>query len=109
MSSKRDEESHDALRDDVSGLTGWNSARHRLDPVRAKVPARRITINLDEDILAIFKAEARRGGPPYQVAINQALRRFLRDRERDPHEVAVEAVLSALRDETVREEIRKIG
>ena len=62
------------LSNDVSGLRGWRRARHIADPVTTKLPTRRVTINLDEDIVAIFKAEALQGGPPYQVAINQALR-----------------------------------
>lgn len=68
------------LPSDVSSLGGWKRARQVLDPTRAKVPTRRITINLDADIVAAFKAEAFRGGPPYQVAINQALRAHLRER-----------------------------
>lgn len=36
----------------------------------------RITMALDEDLLAHFKAEAKKpGGSPYQTQINQALRR----------------------------------
>lgn len=105
--SARPDRSHEPL-PDVADLDGWQRPRHQIDAVRTKTPTRRITINLDADIVAIFKAEALRGGPPYQVAINQALRRFLRDRERGEQELAVEAVLLALRDETVREEIRKI-
>jgi hypothetical protein len=68
---------------------------------------RRITINLDADLIAIFKAEALQGGPPYQVAINQALRSYLRDRERSWREHAAAAlVLEALDDEKVQEKLR---
>lgn len=56
---------------DLSKLPGWQSALSTLDPLTVKLPARRVTINLDQDILTIFKAEALRGGPPYQVAINR--------------------------------------
>jgi hypothetical protein len=66
-----------------------------------KLPTRRITINIDSDIIAIFKAEALQGGPPYQVAINQALRRYLRDRETEVDSRTRKAVLSTLRDPEV--------
>lgn len=93
---------------DVSALRGWRPARHAIDPVTAKLPARRVTINLDEDIIAIFKAEAARGGPPYQTAINQALRAYLHDRERREHDHAVQTVLTALDDEKVVRKLRSI-
>lgn len=93
---------------DVSQARGWRRARHVVDVSRARVPSRRITINLDEDIVAIFKAEALRGGAPYQLAINQALRSFLRDRERSRRDRAAELVLEALDDEAVREKLRQI-
>lgn len=96
------------LPDDVSQLRGWRRARRSIDPAKAKLPATRITINLDADIIAIFKAEALRGGPPYQVAINQALREFLRERERSDVERAAEIVLKALDDEVVIERLRRI-
>jgi uncharacterized protein (DUF4415 family) len=93
---------------DVSALRGWTRARNAANAARARPPTRRITINLDADIVAIFKAEALRGGAPYQVAINQALRTFLRARESSDQERAVELVLKALDDETVREKLRGI-
>ncbi|MBI3926027.1 MAG: BrnA antitoxin family protein [Armatimonadetes bacterium] len=74
----------------VSRLQGWQPARHVVDPVTARLPTRRVTIALDEDIIAIFKAEALRGGPPYQVAINQALRAYLHDREIPEQDRAVQ-------------------
>jgi hypothetical protein len=74
----------------------------------ASLPSRRVTIRLDEDILAVFKAEALSGGLPYQVAINQALRAYLRERERSNERRAVEIVLAALEDEAVREKVRSI-
>jgi len=67
-----------------------------------------VTINLDQDIVAIFKAEALQGGPPYQVAINQALRSYLRGRQRSEREQAVDLVLKALEDATVVKRLRKI-
>lgn len=94
--------------EDVSQQQGWQPARYRADPIKARVPKRRVTINLDEDIVAIFKAEAMRGGPPYQVAINEALRAYLRDRERSSREAAAETVLKALDDEEVVRRIRRI-
>jgi uncharacterized protein (DUF4415 family) len=105
MNQKAREETSDAL-PDVGGLRGWKPARRIADVKRTKLPTRRITINLDEDVIAIFKAEALQGGPPYQVAINQALRGYLRDRERSQRERAVEIVLEALDDETVRKKLR---
>jgi len=93
---------------EVSRTTGWRRARHVLDPGTTKVPARRITINIDEDIIAIFKAEAFRGGPPYQIAINQALRRYLRERQRSEREHAADLVLKALEDESVIARLRRI-
>jgi hypothetical protein len=83
-------------------------ARHVVDPLRAKLPTRRVTINLDEDLVAIFKAEALRGGPPYQVAINQALRAYLHSREASEEDRAVQIVLTALDDEAVRDKLRCI-
>src|SRR5688572_23416770 len=90
---------------DVSGLRGWRRARHVAE-AGARLPTRRITINLDEDIVAIFKAEALLGGPPYQVAINQALRRYLRDRERSEREYGAQLVLAALEDPKVIDKVR---
>ncbi len=99
---------HDEVPGDVSTLPGWTRARHVADAVSAKLPTRRVTINLDEDIIAIFKAEALRGGPPYQVAINQALRRYLHDREMSGRERAARTVLEALEDEEVVRKLRSI-
>jgi len=93
---------------DVSGLRGWRRARDIAHPGTTKLPTRRVTINLDQDIVAIFKAEALQGGPPYQVAINQALRSYLRGRQRSEREQAVDLVLKALEDATVVKRLRKI-
>jgi uncharacterized protein (DUF4415 family) len=95
-----------ALPEDVSRLRGWRPARQVADVTRTKLPTRRVTINLDADLIAIFKAEALQGGPPYQVAINQALRSYLRDRERSRRERAAAIVLEALDDEAVRQKLR---
>ena len=78
------------------------------DVTRTRLPTRRITINLDADVVAVFKAEALRGGPPYQVVINQALRSYLREREGSLREHAAAIVLEALNDEAVREKLRAI-
>lgn len=111
--SRRDRRRSDAQADDipsdVSELEGWRAARHRVEVAKAKIPTRRVTINLDEDIIAVFKAEALAGGAPYQVAINQALRAYLRGRELSAREHAVRAVLTALDDEAVRKKLRSIG
>lgn len=98
----------DELPEDVSRLDGWRPARQVADLTRIKLPTRRITINLDADVVAVFKAEALRGGPPYQVAINQALRSYLQERERSRREHAAAIVLEALDDEAVQEKLRAI-
>ena len=99
----------DEMPADLSHITGWKRVRKVADRTRFKPPTRRITINLDADIVAIFKAEAFRGGPPYQVGINQALRLYLHQREKDAEEKAVEAVLTALDDPAVRRKIRSLS
>jgi uncharacterized protein (DUF4415 family) len=96
------------ISEDVSAQKGWRSARHVIDAVNAKLPTRRVTINLDEDLLAVFKAEALRGGPPYQVAINQALRAYLHSREASEEKRAVQVLLTALDDAAVRRKLRSI-
>ncbi|HEV8239208.1 MAG TPA: BrnA antitoxin family protein [Thermoanaerobaculia bacterium] len=106
MSRSRSKATSDALPDDVSRLRGWRPARQVVDVTKTKLPTRRITINLDTDLVAIFKTEALQGGPPYQVAINQALRSYLRERERSRHERAAAIVLDALDDEAVRQKLR---
>ena len=58
----------------------------------------RITILLDRDILAAFRARASDAGRGYQTAINQALREYLANDE-------LETTLRRV----VREEIRKGG
>ena len=108
MSPSRPEVTPDSLPEDVSRLRGWRPARQVADVTRTKVPTRRITMNLDADLIAIFKTEALQGGPPYQVAINQALRSYLRDRERSRHEHAAAIVLEALDDEAVQRKLRAI-
>jgi uncharacterized protein (DUF4415 family) len=96
------------LPEDVSRLGGWRPARQVADVTRTRLPTRRITINLDADVVAVFKAEALRGGPPYQVGINQALRSYLQERERSGREHAASIVLEALNDEAVQEKLRAI-
>jgi uncharacterized protein (DUF4415 family) len=108
MSRSRSSESADDLPGDVSRLSGWRPARQVADITRTKLPTRRITINLDADVVAAFKAEALRGGPPYQVAINQALRSYLQQRERSRREHATAIVLEALDDEAVQAKLRAI-
>jgi uncharacterized protein (DUF4415 family) len=106
MSRSRAKATSDALPDDVSRLRGWRPARHVADVTKTKLSTRRITINLDADLVGIFKAEALQGGPPYQVAINQALRSYVRERERSRQQQAAAIVLEALDDEAVREKLR---
>jgi uncharacterized protein (DUF4415 family) len=99
----------DTMPGDVSHLPGWARGEKVADPNKVKLPTRRITINLDADIVAIFKAEALRGGPPYQVAINWALRRFLIEKEKDAKQNAVETILAALDDPVVSRKIRDLA
>lgn len=106
MSRSRPKTPADALPEDVARLRGWRPARQVADVTKTKLPTRRITINLDADLIAIFKTEALQGGPPYQVAINQALRSYLRDRERSRRERAAAIVLEALDDEAVRQKLQ---
>ncbi len=105
---KKRKKPSDDMPSDVSKLEGWKRAGRVADPLTVKVPTRRVTINIDEDIIAIFKAEALQGGPPYQVAINQALRSHLRQTELAGKEQAIEVVLKALDDRAVRRKIRQI-
>jgi uncharacterized protein (DUF4415 family) len=108
MSRRRSNVGSDTLPEDVSRLGGWRPARQVADVTKTKLPTRRVTINLDADVVAVFKAEALRGGPPYQVAINQALRSYLRERELSGREQAAAIVLEALDDEAVQEKVRAI-
>lgn len=109
MNKKRARADHDEIPPDVSKLKGWARARRILDPGAVKLPARRITINLDADIVAIFKAEALKGGPPYQVAINQALRQYLHHKEKREAEQPAQTLLAALKDPEVRRKIRALA
>lgn len=109
MKKKTLNASHEEMPGDVSKLKGWTKARQVLDSATTKLPARRITINIDSDIIAIFKAEALRGGLPYQVAINQALRRYLHDRETPTGDRTVRAILTALDDRAVRRKVQSIS
>jgi len=69
-------------------------------PDLVRRPKTRITIRIDDDVLAWFKARAKGGDVPYQALINQALRaQVARDDER------VEDVLRRI----VREELAKAG
>jgi uncharacterized protein (DUF4415 family) len=99
----------DEMPTDVAGLEGWTRARAGIAGAGRKLPSQRITINIDSDLIAIFKAEALRGGLPYQVAINQALREHLHRKEGEAGAEAVNAVLSALDDPAVRRKIRALA
>jgi uncharacterized protein (DUF4415 family) len=105
----REGEEAPVMPQDVAELGGWVSASHGVDPASVRLPTRRITINLDGDVVATFKAEALQGGPPYQVAINQALRAFLRMRELHATGDWVRGVLKALDDTAVRRKIRSLA
>jgi uncharacterized protein (DUF4415 family) len=99
----------DEMPGDVSKLKGWTKAKQILDVGRVRLPTRRITINLDSDVVAIFKAEALKGGLPYQVAINQALREYLHAKEGQSREQAAKTVLAALEDPAVRKKIQTLA
>jgi uncharacterized protein (DUF4415 family) len=61
----------------------------------------RITIRLDDDVLAWFREQAHRaGGGSYQALINEALRRHIAQ-AREPLEATLRRVL--------REELRRAG
>ena len=109
MKTRKSEPDLDEMPADVSSLKGWSQARRLVDPASVKLPTRRITINIDSDIIAVFKAEALRGGPPYQVSINQALREHLHRKEREAGEELVQGVLRALEDPTVRRKVREVA
>lgn len=98
-----------ALPVDVSRLKGWRKAARVVDPGRVNLPMRRITINLDSDIVAVFKAQALKGGPPYQVASNQALREYLHRREEQAADQPAQTVLAALKDPRVRRKIQALA
>lgn len=69
--------------------------------VRVPPGKTRITIRLDDDVLAWFRAQVHAaGGGNYQTLINDALRRFV-ERGGEPLEAVVRRV--------VREEIRRYG
>lgn len=110
MSRKRTKQTtaSDELPADISMQPGWRRARHTADPTTTKLPTRRVTINLDADIVAMFKADAFRGGPPYQVAINQALRAYLRSQQMSESERAAETVLKALDQGEVIRKLRQL-
>jgi uncharacterized protein (DUF4415 family) len=74
-----------------------HGTRGALDPVPAGKT--RITIRLDDDIIAWFRAQAEQsGGGNYQTAMNQALRGYI---ERQSLEELVRRV--------VREELRNVA
>lgn len=108
MKKKSGKREHDEMPSDVSGLKGWKRARRIVDVADVRLPAKRITINLDRDVIAHFKAEALRGGPPYQAAINQALRRQVQQTTGAAEPPGIDVVLRALEDPTVQGKIRDI-
>ena len=95
----------DEMPADVSGRKGWRRAKDSADLATVRLPTTRITINLDSDLIGFFKAEALRGGPPYQVGINQALRLYLHERESRSTEGAARAVMAALDEPAIRRKI----
>jgi len=52
----------------------WAAGRPRRGRPLASATKTRITIRLDSDVVAIYKAHAAKSGMPYQTAINEALR-----------------------------------
>lgn len=63
------------------------------------VPKQRITIRLDADVLAWFRAQVA-GGGNYQTMINDALRAHIEDRE---------GVLERTLRRVIRDELRHVG
>ncbi len=53
-------------------------ARHQL-PINARMPKKKVTLDLDVDILAWFESEARRGGLNRNDRINEILRQYIID------------------------------
>jgi uncharacterized protein (DUF4415 family) len=53
-------------------------ARHQL-PVNARMPRKKMTLELDVDIIAWFESEARQGGLNRNEHINKALRQYIID------------------------------
>jgi len=75
--------------------------RRREAVVRATTGKTRITIRIDDDVIAWFKAQVRRaGGGSYQSLINDALRDYMHARE--------ESLESTLR-RVLREELPRDG
>jgi uncharacterized protein (DUF4415 family) len=76
-------------------------SKARRGPVVRTPGKTRITIRLDDDVLAWFKAKAHEaGGANYQTTINSALREHI-SREEEPLEETLRRVL--------REELRHAG
>lgn len=108
MKKKNDRPHGDDMPSDVSALKGWKRARRTVDLADVRLPVKRITINLDRDVIAYFKAASLRGGPSYQVAINQALRRHVQQSTAAAEPRGIDAVLQALDDPKVQRKIREI-
>ena len=78
----------------------YDFSKAKRGPVVPPTPGKtRITIRLDDDVLEWFRAQAHAaGGGNYQTRINDALRLFVRDRQKP-----LETVLRRV----VREELRR--
>ncbi|MEO6279459.1 BrnA antitoxin family protein [Roseateles sp.] len=59
----------------------------------------RITIMLDDDVLAHFRDQAEQAGCGYQTLVNAALRQVMQGSARDAHPLTVEELRKVLREE----------
>lgn len=66
-------------------------------PVASKQGKTRITIFLDDEIIAAFRSKAEANGTGYQTEINQALRQYLDNQHSQP--VTLEAIRAVVHEE----------
>ena len=64
----------------------------RIRPAPAALAKTRITIRLDEDVLAWFRKQVGGGGVGYQTLINRALREYIA-KDREPLETTLRRVI----------------
>ena len=78
------------------------------DEVQPPISKTRITIMLDDDVLAHFRTVARKEGGGYQTRINSALRASLaRSQKRKQDEPVTASELKKVLKKVVRDELRK--
>lgn len=57
----------------------WAGVRQRRGRPPASITKTRVTIRLDADVVAIYKADAAKQGKNYQTSINEVLRKHAND------------------------------